>query len=157
MTHSNGSAPQGGKRIDGEPLRVRWRLVLLAMIISGCAAGLAWSLLAPLAGWEGWRLGMAAVASVVPVALLGWMVTAPWRPRAAIDWITIWLAGTVIRLLLTPLAAISLYSLTPCDTRQFVGALGGVYFAVLLAEVGSIALSLPRAEVGSAKQEEHRL
>lgn len=126
------------------------------MAIAGVVAACAWSLLAPLAGWEGWPLGVNAFAGVVPVAMLGWLVTAPWRPRAAIDWITIWLAGTVIRLLLTPVAAISLYSLTPCDTRQFVGALGAVYFAVLMAEVGSIALSLPRAVVGGARQEDLR-
>ncbi len=81
---------------------------------------------------------------VLPIALLGWFVLAPWRSRSALDWMTIWLAGTVIRLLLTPLACLALYSAAPCDTAQFVAAVGGCYFAVLLFEVGMINSHLSR-------------
>jgi len=93
-----------------------------------------------------------AVVAVLPVAILGWVITAPWRPRFAIDLITVWLAGTVVRLLLTPLACLALYSQAPCDKSQFVVAVGACYFAVVLAEVGMIAFSLPRAAVGDVRQ-----
>lgn len=94
---------------------------------------------------------------VVPIALIGWLVTAPWRPRPAMDWITIWLAGTVVRLLLTPLACLALYSKAPCDSGQFVAVVGACYFAVVLAEVGMMAFSLPRAAVGGVGQKNNRL
>lgn len=136
----------------GPLLKIAWLKVMFGTIAVASFVVILWSICAPLWGWEGWQMAVRAVVAVVPVALLGWVITAPWRPRFAIDLITVWLAGTVFRLLLTPLASLALYSQAPCDKGQFVVAVGACYFAVVLAEVGMIALSLPRAAVGDARQ-----
>ena len=136
----------------GPLLKIPWLKIMFGIIVVASFVAILWSICAPLWGWEGWQMAARAVVAVVPVALLGWVITAPWRPRFAIDLITVWLAGTVFRLLLTPLASLALYSQAPCDKSQFVVAVGACYFAVVLAEVGMIALSLPRAAVGDARQ-----
>ena len=136
----------------GPLLKIPWLKIMVGFIAVASLAAILWSICAPLWGWEGWQMAARAVVAVVPVALLGWVITAPWRPRFAIDLITVWLAGTVFRLLLTPLASLALYSQAPCDKSQFVVAVGACYFAVVLAEVGMIAFSLPRAAVGDARQ-----
>ncbi len=136
----------------GPLLKVPWLKIMFGIIAVAFAIAILWSICAPLWGWEGWQMAARAVVAVLPVALVGWVITAPWRPRFAIDLITVWLAGTVVRLLLTPLACLALYSQAPCDKSQFVVAVGACYFAVVLAEVGMIAFSLPRAAVGDARQ-----
>ncbi len=135
----------------GPLLKIPWRWVILVMIAVALVVAIIWSTCAPIWGWEGWQMAVRALVAVVPVSIAGLLVTAPWRPRLAIDLITVWLAGTVVRLLLTPVACLALYSQAPCDKGQFVVAVGACYFAVVLAEVGVIAFSLPRAAVGDAR------
>ncbi len=136
----------------GPLLKVPWLLVCIGIIAVALVVAVLWSICAPIWGWEGWQMAIRAVVAVLPVALGGWLITAPWRPRFAVDLITVWLAGTVIRLLLTPLACLALYSQSPCDIGQFVAATGACYFAIILAEVGMIAMNLPRAAVGGVRQ-----
>ncbi len=127
-------------------MKIRWIAVMFAMVLGGMGVATLWGILAPIWGYQGWPVSGRAVVAVLPVALLGWLVVAPWKSRPAVDWITIWLAGTVIRLLLTPLASMAIYSLAPCDSReQFVGAVGACYFATVLCEVGMIAASQRRS------------
>jgi len=131
-------------------LTIPWLAIPLVMILVSAAFAAIWSLCAPLIGWTGWQMAIRGPIAVLPIALLGWFVLAPWRPRSALDWMTIWLAGTVIRLLLTPLASLALYSAAPCDTGQFVAAVGGCYFAVVLSEVGMIILHLSDRSVNKS-------
>ncbi len=141
----------------GPPLRIPWMMVLSAFTAAGVLTAVAWGFLAPLWGWESWSMAVRAFLAVVPIAIFGWVITLPWRPRPAVDWITIWLAGTVVRLLATPVLCLAIYSRTPCDSREFVAAVGAVYFVVLMTEVGAIAANLPRGVVGDARQEKPRL
>lgn len=130
----------------GPPMTVRWIAVMFAMVAGGLGVATLWAILAPMWGYEGWAVSLRAAIAVLPVTLLGWVIVAPWKSRPAVDWITIWLAGTVIRLLLTPLASVAIYSLAPCGSReQFVGAVGACYFATVLCEVGMIAASQKRS------------
>lgn len=144
-------APKASASKLGPPMAVRWIAVMFAMVAGGMGVATLWGILAPMWGFQGWEVSLRAVIAVLPVALLGWVIVAPWKHRLAIDWITIWLAGTVIRLLLTPLASIAIYSFAPCGAReQFVGAVGACYFATVLCEVGMIAASQKRSAGSSA-------
>jgi len=126
----------------GPPLAMRWGMVVAAMVGAAGLFGCAWGMIAPRGGWIGWPLVTRLVPLVLGIAVLGWLVAMPWRPRPAVDWVTVWLGGMVARLLLTPLACFGLYSIFPCDVTQFIAATGGCCFAVVLAEVGMIAATL---------------
>lgn len=90
-----------------------------------------------------------AVAVVVTVA--GIVVLMPWRTRPAGTWATIWLAGTVGRLLITPLVALAVYSATPVAMDPYLLSLAGSYLACLAAEVAVSARGVARAlEAGEA-------
>jgi hypothetical protein len=133
----------------GPLLSMRWVLVVVAMVSAAALFAGAWSVLAPRGGWVGWPLVLRVAPVVLAVAVLGWLGSMPWRPRPAVDWVTVWLGGTVARLLLIPLACFWLYSTFPCDAMQFIAAAGGCCFAVVLAEVGMIAATL-KAQSGQA-------
>ncbi|MSR28400.1 MAG: hypothetical protein EXS03_02345 [Phycisphaerales bacterium] len=127
---------------DAPKVSLPWLRVLVVTSLTALATSALWIALAPRWGWEGSPIAVRAIVTVVPVAVLGWLVTAPWKPRTILDWMTAWLVGTVIRFLLTPAAAAAVYFSAPCDTRQFIAALGACYFASLLAEVATIATAL---------------
>ena len=78
-------------------------------------------------------------------ALLGVLILKPWKERPASDWMTSWLAATVVRLLLTPLAAGSLYSALPLPGKPFLLAVAGTYLACLAAESVVLARDVGRA------------
>lgn len=146
---SQGTEPTARTPQLGPPLSMRWVLVMMAMVGAAILFGCAWGWMAPRGGWVGWPLAIRVVPLVLAIALLGWLAAMPWRPRPAVDWVTVWLGGTVARLLLTPAACFGLYSIFPCDTVQFTAAAGGCCFAVVLAEVGMIAATL-QTRSGSA-------
>jgi len=150
---SESSETDGAARAPklGPPLSMRWGLVVAAMIGAAALFGCAWGVIAPRGGWIGWPLVLRVVPVVLAIALLGWLAAMPWRPRPAVDWVTVWLGGTLARLLLTPLACFGLYSFFPCESAQFIAAAGGCCFAVVLAEVGMIAATLPTRSGSAAR------
>lgn len=85
----------------------------------------------------------AAVAGVT--ALLGVAILRPSKVREASDWMTAWLAATVVRLLLTPLVAGSLYFALPQPGRAFLLSVAGAYLVCLLAETLWLARSVHNA------------
>ncbi len=129
-------------KIEGEPVRLPWRRIALVVVAAPGTVAVAWTFAAPNWGWDGFPLALRAFLAVAPVGLVGWLVTLPWRTRPVIDWTTAWLAGTVVRFLLTPAAAAALYFSAPFEARQFVAATGACYFASLMAEVAMIAMML---------------
>jgi len=81
----------------------------------------------------------------IAVTLAGIMALMPWKTRPAGTWATLWLAGTVGRLLLTPLVGLAVYSATPVRTDVFLLSLAGSYLACLAAEVAVSARGVARA------------
>lgn len=67
-------------------------------------------------------------------ALAGVLILRPGKSRPVSDWLTAWLAATVVRLLATPLLAGSLYSALSLPGRAFMLSVAGTYLACLLAE-----------------------
>ena len=60
------------------------------------------------------------------------------------EWATMWLAATVLRLLLTPVAAYVLYSAAPLSLTPLMLSVGGTYLVVLLVEAAFLALHVKR-------------
>lgn len=81
----------------------------------------------------------------IAVTVVGILILMPWRTRPAGTWATLWLAGTVGRLLLTPLVGLAVYSATPVRTDVFLLSLAGSYLACLAAEVAVSARGVARA------------
>ena len=79
--------------------------------------------------------GPYGAGTVLLIGLLGVLVMSPWRPRAMLDWWTMWLAATVLRLLLTPVAGYLLYSATSLALEPLFLSIAASYFVTLLTEV----------------------
>lgn len=93
--------------------------------------------------WGGNAVSGAIGAAVAgAIALLAVAILRPSRERPASDWMTAWLAATVVRLLATPLAAGSLYFALPSPGRAFLLSVAGACLACLLAETLWLARSV---------------
>jgi hypothetical protein len=129
---------------------------LLAAACGGsAAAGIAWALVVWLGGRAGWGIGSTwgpghAIAGLVAagiVALIATMVLlalGPWKVRPLGTWMTLWLAGAVGRLILTPLAAFLVYSAAPLSATALFLGVGITYVSALLAEVSVLTRCLQR-------------
>jgi len=97
----------------------------------GCGA-LAWFDLPPGRGAE--VAGPALVGGLLTIAVstASIFAFAPWRPRSALAWQTVWLASTVIRLMVTPLMLLSVYfaALQP-GAAMFLGGVAGYGLSLL--------------------------
>lgn len=80
-----------------------------------------------------------AAAAVVIAGLAGAAVMGPGKPRRVGDWMTRWLASTVVRLLLTPILTFVLYSATSLEPVALTLAVAVTYLVVLLAEAWFLA------------------
>lgn len=78
--------------------------------------------------------GPAGAGVVAIVALLSVLVMTPWKARPMDLWMTFWLAGTVVRLLITPLGAFLLYSATPLPANALALAVALAYLVTVLTE-----------------------
>lgn len=100
-------------------------VAVVAVLVSAWAAG----------HWADAAAAGALGAGVSGVtALAGILILRPGKSRPVSDWLTVWLAATVVRLLATPLLAGSLYSALPLPGRAFMLSVAGAYLACLLAE-----------------------
>ncbi len=88
--------------------------------------------------------GVAGAAVVAVVSLLGLGVMTPWKSRDVSGWMTMWLAATVVRLLLTPVSAYLLYSATSLRLTPFMLSVAVTYMVVLFCEAAVLALHVKR-------------
>ncbi|MHC4415769.1 MAG: hypothetical protein ACYS0G_10835 [Planctomycetota bacterium] len=88
-------------------------------------------------------------AGIVGLCTAGGLLSIlPWRARPVSTWITLWLAQTVVRLLLTPVLTFLLYSATSFNATPLFVAVGVTYLAAVVSEAGVLARYLRRC--GSA-------
>ncbi len=147
MTEPTPSASSGGSSspFDREP-RFRISPWLLFGVTAAVAAGsisVAYALGQRLAEAGGAAAFGASVSFAT--ALLGIAILRPSVERPASDWMTSWLAATVVRLLLTPLVAVSLYSALSLPGKPFLLAVAGTYLACLAAETVVLARAVGNA------------
>lgn len=154
MSEASPNAPGGAATSphDREPrFRVSpWLLAGTALGTSIVAGGGAFAIGERLAGAGGAAALGAAVSAAT--ALLGVAILRPSAERPASDWMTSWLAATVVRLLLTPLLAVSLYSALSLPGKPFLLAVAGTYLACLFAETAVLASAVGNALTQAAPQ-----
>lgn len=118
-------------------------------LVAGAAA-VAIGAVAGVLGLTGRIDGTAATAGVIgswsaiAISLASLLAIAPWKPRTALDWQTLWIASTAMRLVLTPAVLVSVYfaALLPGGALFLGGAAG--YGLALLGEALVIASAVPR-------------
>jgi hypothetical protein len=141
------SKPAPRPRPGSEPVIALPTARLLVVTVVACTmAGAGSSLIAQLA-WPGEGLAMVgpAAATVVALAMVGGLLAVvPWRPRPIGLWPTLWLASTVLRMLLTPILAYLLYSATPFGAAALAINVVAAYLLALAGEVIVLAGFLKR-------------
>lgn len=111
--------------------------VAVLLVIGLWSAGMAIGSL----GLAEFRAGLIGIAVAAVVGLTGILILTPWKKRAIADWMTMWLAGTVFRMLATPIAAYLLYSaVSPVlAAKPFGLAVALTYIVTLFVEAAVVA------------------
>jgi hypothetical protein len=128
---------------DGSRVRLpAGRLVAWMAFTAMVVAGL-WSAAVTIRslGPQVFATGMLGIAVVTVIAIAGVLVMTPWKPRPVVDWMTMWLAGTVFRMLVTPIAAFLLYSALShaLAVKPLVLSVAATYLCTLLVEAAVVA------------------
>ncbi len=136
---------------SGEPfIALPTRRLLLAVCAAAAATALMWAVVATAIGPIGQNPGpqivegAAGAAVVAVVGILGVLLIRPWKKRAMSSWTTMWLAATVMRLLLTPALAYLLYSAAPLSLTPLMLSVAVTYVIVQSSEAAALALHLKR-------------
>jgi hypothetical protein len=117
--------------------------ILLAAALAGSGwVGVALALKQP-AGVQ--TAGLMGAAVVALVAVLGVLAMTPWKVRPIGSWMTLWLAGTVVRMLATPAFTFLLYSAVPQNAMALTLSVAVAYLTVLLTETAIIAWHVKKA------------
>jgi len=87
---------------------------------------------------------LAGIGTVVAIYLATTAMLSPWKARRMGDWMTFWLGATVVRLMVTPIAAWVLYSAALRDVRTLGLAVALSYVLCLFLETGTLAWFLNR-------------
>ncbi len=122
------------------------RRLIATVLVSAIVAGGGWMAVVAALGMDTAVIaaGGPGAGVVALVALGGLLVTQPWKPREVSWWATMWLASTVVRLLVTPVAAYLLYSATPLSLTPLMLSVAIAYAVVLAGEVAVVALHVKR-------------
>ena len=88
--------------------------------------------------------GPAGAALVAGITIAGVLTMRPWKTRPIGDWMTLWLAALVGRLLLTPLLAYLLYSATQFGLVPLMLSVAVSYVIVQIGEASALAVYLKR-------------
>ena len=136
-------APAG---LDGPVRTMPVMGLLLSVLGVGLLCGLLMLLLGQLMDLEARTVlsGIEGIGVVLAGGFTSIIVLAPWKPRTVGTWMTLWLASTVIRLLVTPLLGFLIYSATRPEPVPYVLCLAGAYLLTLVTEVWAISRSLHR-------------
>jgi hypothetical protein len=138
-------APGSAEHVISLPMRVP----ALMMAIGAALVAGGWSAAVALGPWGRHEFisGMTGVVVTAAVALLGLAVMTPWKPRPMADWMTMWLGGTLFRLLGTPTVLFLLYSAAspPLAAKPLALSVALTYLVMLLAEAGALALHVRRS------------
>ncbi len=120
--------------------------MLLAIFLSSLAACLAWMAVVKLGDFEPGTMaaGPAGAGLVMVIGFLVVVLMQPWRSRLVGDWVNIWLAGIIGRLLITPAAAYLLYSATPLSGSPLLLSVATSYVIVQIGEAAVLSLHLKR-------------
>ena len=111
------------------------RLVSAVVVAGALAAAGWWASAALLAGDQVEpRLAIAAWAVVAGCTVAGVLAIGPWKPRPVSRWITMWLAQTVLRMLLTPIVAFVVARAGAIDLMSLAVPLGITYLAAVVCE-----------------------
>jgi hypothetical protein len=94
--------------------------------------------------------GLVGIGLVLAIALVSVVVMTPWKTRPMSAWMNLWLAGTVLRLLLTPPAAFVLYSAASFGAAALTLSVAAAYIAILFSEAIVLSLHLKRTLPGSS-------
>jgi hypothetical protein len=122
----------------GEP-SMALPVVRLAAWPAAAAAivGLAWFVVALIAGMglDEAMIGLfgAGIATIAMTA--GLLIIGPWIARPVSMWMSLWLAGMMVRFVVALALAWVLYSATSAGPWALLAGVGGCYFAALLTEV----------------------
>lgn len=92
--------------------------------------------------------GLAALASLLAIG--------PWKTRPLGLWMSFWLAGALVRLLLTPLLAYLIYSAARLDASALGIAVGATYLLTLLSETAVLSGCMRRAVAPPAASDDRR-
>jgi hypothetical protein len=115
---------------------------------SGALIGAGWTLGAAIGKWptDVQFAGLAGGAIVAMVGGLGVLIMKPWKTRPIGDWMTMWLAATVLRVFLTPTLTFLLYSSARLNAFTLTLSVASAYLVVLLAEAFVLARYVERNE-----------
>jgi hypothetical protein len=137
------SGTVGAMNAANQLIALPWRLLVWCMLAAGLIIAGLWAGVVAARSMSSDILlsGIAGVGVSLAMTLLGVLIMTPWKRRLAIDWMTMWLAGTVFRVLATPAAAFLLYSAASprLASKPFGLAVAVTYLVVLLSEAAILA------------------
>jgi len=145
MTTPTSAIPKttsGGDRVTALPF------ARLAGWSSGAAAlaGIVWFGVAKIAGFSGGDASIGLWGAVIASAAMtcGLVIMGPWVARPVSLWLTLWLAGTLVRFAVALGLSWVLYSATSVSPWALLAAVGGCYVVALMTEVIVLARFMNR-------------
>lgn len=120
--------------------------LLLFVPLAAAIVGGSWAGIVKMLGYsnETAVAGLAGAGVVAVVTLASVLVMTPWKRRPMDLWMTFWLAGTVVRLLVTPIAAFLLYSAALLPAEPLALAVATAYLVTVLTETAVLARHVGR-------------
>jgi len=105
--------------------------------IAATIAGIIWFAVALIAGMglDEAMIGLLGAGIAIVAMTAGLLIMGPWVARPVSLWMTLWLAGMMVRFVVALACAWVLYSATSAGPWALLAGVGGCYFAALLTEV----------------------